>query len=68
VALGALQGNGGSLEELRQFEVRWRSVLGRKLRIETMVQRLLSWPGMLDLIIRQMGRSERFANLVLNRF
>jgi geranylgeranyl reductase family protein len=68
VALEALQGNGGSLEELRQFEVRWRSVLGRKLRIETMVQRLLSWPGMLDLIIRRMGRSERFADFVLNRF
>jgi flavin-dependent dehydrogenase len=68
VALGALQGNGGSLEELRQFEVRWRSVLGRKLRIETMVQRLLSWPGMLDVIIRQMGRSERLANFVFSRF
>jgi geranylgeranyl reductase family protein len=68
VALEALQGEGGSLEELRQFEVRWRSVLGRKLRIETMVQRLLSWPGMLDLIIRRMGRSERFADFVLNRF
>ena len=68
VALEALQGNGGSLEELRRFEVRWRSVLANKLRVEAMVQRLLSWPGMLDLIIRQMGRSERLANLVLNRF
>jgi geranylgeranyl reductase family protein len=68
VALEALQGEGGSLEELREFEVRWRSVLGRKLRIEAMVQRLLSWPGMLDLIIRRMGRSKRFANFVLSRF
>jgi geranylgeranyl reductase family protein len=68
VALEALQGEGGSLEELRQFEVRWRSVLGKKLRIEAMVQRLLSWPGTLDLIIRRMGHSERFANLVLSRF
>jgi geranylgeranyl reductase family protein len=68
VALEALQGNGGSLEELRRFEVRWRSVLGRKLRVEAMVQRLLSWPGMLDLILRRMGHSERFANFVLNRF
>jgi len=68
VALEALQGEGGSLEELRQFEVRWRSVLGGKLRIEAMVQRLLSWPGMLDLILRLMGCSERFANFVLDRF
>ena len=68
VALEALQGNDCSLEELRRFEVRWRNVLARKLKAEAMVQRLLSWPGMLDLIIRQMGRSERLANFVLSRF
>ena len=68
VALEALQGNDCSLEELRKFEVRWRGVIGRRLRVEAMAQRLLSWPGVLDLIIRQMGRSERLANFVLSRF
>ena len=68
VALEALQGNGGSLEELRRFEVRWRGVLGNKLRVEAMVQKVLSWPGMLDLIIRRMSRSERLANFVFSRF
>ena len=68
VALEALQGNGGSLEELRRFEVRWRSVLGNKLRVEAMVQRVLSGPGMLDLVVRQMCRREWLADFVLSRF
>ena len=68
VALEALQGNGGSLEELRRFEVRWRSVLANKLRVEAMVQRVLSWPGMLDLVVRQMCRREWLADSVLSRF
>jgi len=68
VALEALQGNGGSLEELRRFEVRWRSVLANKLRVEAMVQRVLSWPGMLDLVVRQMCRREWLADFVLSRF
>ena len=68
VALEALQGNGGSLEELRRFEVRWRRVLGNKLRVEAMAQRVLSWPGMLDLLVRQMCRRQGLASFVLSRF
>ncbi len=68
VAMEALQGDGGTNDELGQFDVRWRDSIGRELRIAAMAQRLLSWPGMLDLVIRRMGQSERFARLVLNRF
>ncbi|NOZ73583.1 MAG: NAD(P)/FAD-dependent oxidoreductase [Chloroflexi bacterium] len=67
VALEALDGDGGSLAELRKYEVRWRKVLGRKLRSETLVQKLLSWPGMLDWVIRNMHRNEWFAHQVLDR-
>ena len=68
VALEALQGNDSSLAELRKFEMRWRSVLGNKLRVEAMVQRVLSWPGMLDLMVRQMCRREWLASFVMSRF
>jgi len=67
VVLEALQRDGGSLSELRRFELRWRSVLGRKLRSETLAQKLLSWPGMLDRVIRSMDRNEWFARQVLER-
>jgi geranylgeranyl reductase family protein len=68
VALESLQGNGGTADELRQFDVQCRRSLGRELKSAAMFQKLLSWPGMLDLVIRRMGRNERFARLVLNRF
>lgn len=67
VSVRALQRSSNLLEELREFEVWWQSVLGRRLMVEVMLQRLLSWPGVLDLLIRQMSRSERLARSVLNR-
>jgi geranylgeranyl reductase family protein len=68
VAWEALQGDGGTDEALRQFDVRWRNAIGGQLRTAAIAQRLLSWPGMLDLVIRRMERCERFARFVLNRF
>ena len=67
VALKALQGNSGSLDELHEFEIKWKSVLGQKLGLEAILRALLSWPGILDLMIREMCRSERFAHFVLTR-
>ncbi len=67
VALEALDGDGGSLAELSRFELLWRRELGKKLRNETLIQKLLGWPGVLDWVIRNMSRNEWFARQVLDR-
>jgi flavin-dependent dehydrogenase len=68
VALEAIQRNDWSLDELRKFEVRWRSVLGKGLMVGTILKPLLIWPGALDLLIRQMHHNERFARFILSKF
>jgi geranylgeranyl reductase family protein len=65
VALEALQKNDYSLQELGKFETQWRHVLGKGLRRTIMLQRVLSWPGVVDLALRNMERSERIARLIL---
>jgi len=66
VALEALRKNDYSLKELGKFEAQWRRALGRGLRRELILQRVLSWPGLVDLALRLVGRNERIARLVVN--
>ena len=68
VALDALQGDGGTYNELREFDLRCHAAIGKRLGREAVAQRMLSWPGVLDLVIGGMQRREGFARFVLNRF
>ena len=68
VAFDAIQNNDWSLDELRKFEVRWQNAIGKRLRVETVLQTLLGWPGALDLLVRQMSHNERFARFILSKF
>ncbi|MCX6028217.1 MAG: geranylgeranyl reductase family protein [Chloroflexi bacterium] len=66
IAAKAIQANDCSLNELRKYEVKWQEVLGKRFRTEATLQMLLGWPGILDLLIRQMKRSEKLASFVLD--
>jgi len=54
--------NKQEMSELRRFEVRGQDALGRRLRVEAMLQKLPGWPGVLDFLLRQMCGSERLAH------
>ena len=66
VTLEALQKNDCSLEELGKFEARWRRALGKGLRREMILQRVLSCPGLVDLALRNMERNKQIARLIVN--
>jgi geranylgeranyl reductase family protein len=66
VALEALQKNNYSLKGLGKFEAKWRRALGRGLRREMILQRVLSWPGLVDLALRNMERNKRLARFIVN--
>jgi geranylgeranyl reductase family protein len=68
VCAHALERGDPSVASLREFDEVLSDSLGRKLALESLMQRLLSWPGMLERVIGQMCRSERWADFVLNRF
>jgi geranylgeranyl reductase family protein len=65
VALEALQKDDYSLKELGKFEARWRRVLGKGLWRKLVLQRVLSWPGVVDLALENMERSGRIACFIL---
>jgi flavin-dependent dehydrogenase len=65
VALEAVQKNDCSLKELGKFEAKWRRVLGKGLRREMFLQRALDRPGLVDLVFRNMERSERVARFII---
>jgi geranylgeranyl reductase family protein len=66
ITLEALRKDDCSLEELGKFEARWRQALGKGLRREMILQRVLSWPGLVDLALQNMERNERIARLIVN--
>jgi hypothetical protein len=41
-------------------------VLGKGLRREMILQRVLSWPGLVDLALRHTERNERIARLIVS--
>jgi len=65
VALEALQKDDCSLKELGKFEARQRRVLGKGLWRKLLLQRVLSWPGVVDLALENMERSEPIARFIL---
>jgi geranylgeranyl reductase family protein len=66
VALEALRKGDGAYQHLNQFEIRWQRALGRRLRGEAVLQRVLFKPGVLDFLLQHMGHRNRLSHLVMN--